>query len=262
MTCRITGDTLPLMASVTIRDLRNHGGEVVDRVEAGEQLTVTRDGRPVAELRPVRSRGIPGHVGRAMAPAARRRRRCAPTRHGRPHRPVAVSDPEGLLDTSAVLALRGLRDTALLPDVALISAVTLAELSVGPLVASDDAERARRQAQLQQAEADFDPIPFDARAARAYAQVAAAYRRSGRKSAVRSFDAMIGQPPSPTACPSSPQIPPTSPVSTTWSCGRFPHPTWSHEPLSACNRSTSGDRASPPSAGARTPTGSRPGRAR
>jgi prevent-host-death family protein len=47
------------MASVTIRDLRNHGGEVVDRVEAGEQLIVTRDGRPVAELRPVRSRGIP-----------------------------------------------------------------------------------------------------------------------------------------------------------------------------------------------------------
>lgn len=46
------------MDTVTIRDLRNHGGDVVDRVEAGERLTVTRDGRPVAELRPVRSRGI------------------------------------------------------------------------------------------------------------------------------------------------------------------------------------------------------------
>ena len=102
-----------------------------------------------------------------------------------------MSDPEGLLDTSAVLALRRLRDPSLLPDVALISAVTLAELSVGPLVASDDAERARRLAQVQQAEADFDPIPFDAPAARAYAQVAAAYRRSGRKPAARSFDAMI-----------------------------------------------------------------------
>ena len=43
------------MAEVTIRELRNHGGEVVDRVEAGERLTVTRDGRPVAELRPYRS---------------------------------------------------------------------------------------------------------------------------------------------------------------------------------------------------------------
>jgi prevent-host-death family protein len=45
------------MAEVTIRDLRNHGGDVVDRVAAGERLIVTRDGRPVAELRPVRSRG-------------------------------------------------------------------------------------------------------------------------------------------------------------------------------------------------------------
>jgi prevent-host-death family protein len=43
------------MAGVTIRELRNHGGEVIDRVAAGERLTVTRDGRPVAELRPYRS---------------------------------------------------------------------------------------------------------------------------------------------------------------------------------------------------------------
>lgn len=46
------------MGTVTIRDLRNHGGDVVDRVAAGEQVTVTRNGKPVAELRPVRSRGI------------------------------------------------------------------------------------------------------------------------------------------------------------------------------------------------------------
>jgi prevent-host-death family protein len=45
------------MAEVTIRELRNHGGDVVDRVAAGERLIVTRDGRPVAELRPVRSSG-------------------------------------------------------------------------------------------------------------------------------------------------------------------------------------------------------------
>ncbi len=38
---------------MTIRELRNHGGGVVDRVLAGESLTVTRDGTPVAELRPV-----------------------------------------------------------------------------------------------------------------------------------------------------------------------------------------------------------------
>lgn len=41
------------MCEVTIRDLRNHGGNVIDRVESGERLTVTRDGRRVAELRPL-----------------------------------------------------------------------------------------------------------------------------------------------------------------------------------------------------------------
>lgn len=43
------------MAEVSIRELRNHGGDVVDRVEAGERVVVTRSGRPVAELRPVRA---------------------------------------------------------------------------------------------------------------------------------------------------------------------------------------------------------------
>jgi prevent-host-death family protein len=42
------------MAEVTIRELRNRGGEVVDRVAAGERVIVTRSGKPVAELRPVR----------------------------------------------------------------------------------------------------------------------------------------------------------------------------------------------------------------
>jgi prevent-host-death family protein len=41
------------MAEVTIRELRNHGGEVIDRVQRGERLTVTRSGKPVAELRPL-----------------------------------------------------------------------------------------------------------------------------------------------------------------------------------------------------------------
>jgi predicted nucleic acid-binding protein len=69
--------------------------------------------------------------------------------------------------------------------------VTLAELSVGPLVASSDDERAARQAHLQQAEADFDPLPFDAQAARAFGRVAASLRRAGRKVKARAYDAMI-----------------------------------------------------------------------
>lgn len=45
-------------AAVTIRDLRNHGGEVVDRVAAGEVLTVTRAGQPVARLVPLPRHGL------------------------------------------------------------------------------------------------------------------------------------------------------------------------------------------------------------
>jgi len=50
------------VAEVSIRDLRNHGGEVIDRVVAGERLTVTRDGRGVAELRPLRRQPTPAAV--------------------------------------------------------------------------------------------------------------------------------------------------------------------------------------------------------
>jgi len=73
----------------------------------------------------------------------------------------------------------------------MISAITLAELSVGPLVATTDAERAVRLAHLQQAEADFDPLPFDADAARAFGQVTSSLRRAGRKTLARAYDAMI-----------------------------------------------------------------------
>jgi hypothetical protein len=97
----------------------------------------------------------------------------------------------GLLDTSVVILLSRLDDPAVLPERPVISAITLAELSVGPLVASSDEERAARQAHLQQAEADFDPLPFDADAARAFGQVASSLRRSGRKPAARAYDAMI-----------------------------------------------------------------------
>ncbi len=97
----------------------------------------------------------------------------------------------GVLDTSTVILLGRLDDAAALPAEPLITAVTLAELSVGPLVADDERERVARQARLQQAEADFDPLPFDAAAARAFGRVAASLRRAGRKRTARSYDAMI-----------------------------------------------------------------------
>lgn len=95
------------MGSVTVRELRNHGGEVLDRVARGETHVVTRDGAEVAEIVPLRRR------------------------------------------------------------------------------------RAARQAHLQQAEADFDPVPFDAACARAFGRVAASLRRPGRKAQARAYDALI-----------------------------------------------------------------------
>jgi predicted nucleic acid-binding protein len=98
--------------------------------------------------------------------------------------------PRGLLDTSVIVALGRLNPEDL-PDISLISAITLAELSAGPLVATSFSERAARQSRLQQTERDFEPIPFDVACAQVFGQVSASLRAAGRKPAARSFDAMI-----------------------------------------------------------------------
>ena len=97
----------------------------------------------------------------------------------------------GVLDTNIVILLGQLSPQDL-PTEPVITAITLAELSVGPLVAEDAAAaRAARQARLQETEAAFDPLPFDAPAARAFGRVAAAVRRSGRQVRPRAFDTLI-----------------------------------------------------------------------
>jgi tRNA(fMet)-specific endonuclease VapC len=101
-----------------------------------------------------------------------------------------LTSVRGLLDTSTLLLLPRLTEHSL-PEEPMISAITLAELSVGPLVAGSDEERAARQAHVQQAEADFDPLPFDAAAARAFGRVAASLRQAGRKAPARAYAAMI-----------------------------------------------------------------------
>lgn len=97
---------------------------------------------------------------------------------------------QGLIDTNIVIQLVGL-DPDYLPDEMVISAVTLAELSAGPQYAQDPAERARRMSVLQHTEATFDPLPFDAGAARAYGLVCAAVLAAGRKPRGRMADLMI-----------------------------------------------------------------------
>ena len=104
---------------------------------------------------------------------------------------TAEFESQGILDTNIVLLLPQLTDPAHLPQDPSITAVTLAELSVGPLVASTVTEQAHRQAHLQQAESDFDVVPFDAEAARVFGRVAADLRSAGRKPAARAYDALI-----------------------------------------------------------------------
>ena len=89
-------------------------------------------------------------------------------------------DARGLIDTSVVIDLESIAPLDLPREVA-VSAVTMAELAAGPHATSDPAERARRQERLQRAEATFDPLPFDAAAARAYGRLWAAVHLAGRK---------------------------------------------------------------------------------
>ncbi|WP_328329467.1 type II toxin-antitoxin system VapC family toxin [Kribbella sp. NBC_00382] len=103
---------------------------------------------------------------------------------------------QGLLDTNIVI-LRKWIDPAELPDEMAISAITLAELSAGPHQVrsaagySEHAERARRMDILQRAESEFDPIPFDAEAARIYGRICAAVVAAGRTPRRRIADLMI-----------------------------------------------------------------------
>jgi predicted nucleic acid-binding protein len=99
--------------------------------------------------------------------------------------------PRGLIDTSVVIDLDRL-DLSVLPLEMAVSAITFGELSAGPHATADPTERAERQDRLQRAEAVFDPLPFDAAAARAYGRIYAAVTAGGRKArGRRAVDLMI-----------------------------------------------------------------------
>ena len=97
----------------------------------------------------------------------------------------------GLLDTSVVIDWDEPSVAAALPEESSVCAITLAELAAGPHLASTAAEGARRQARLQQVEATFEPLAFDAAAARSYGQVVAAVADSGRSHRRRIADLLI-----------------------------------------------------------------------
>ena len=95
----------------------------------------------------------------------------------------------GLLDTSVVVDVAQLADK--IPDDSAISAVTLAELSAGLHTPAKPEAKAERQLRLQWVERTFDPLPFDAEAARVYGSLAALVEASGRKPRKRIADLQI-----------------------------------------------------------------------
>ena len=97
----------------------------------------------------------------------------------------------GLLDTSVVIDWDEPAVQQALPEEISVSAITLAELAAGPMLASSVTEQANRQARLQQTEATFEPIPFDAAAARSFGQVVAAVANTGRTHRSRMADLLI-----------------------------------------------------------------------
>ena len=97
----------------------------------------------------------------------------------------------GVVDTSTVIWLERIAEPEeVLPSRMVITSVTLAELTVGPLLADDGHERAVRQRHLRDALL-LDRLPFDDACAHAYGALAAALHRDGRKRRARAFDTLI-----------------------------------------------------------------------
>jgi predicted nucleic acid-binding protein len=92
-----------------------------------------------------------------------------------------------LLDTSVLIS----GDPSLLPDEASISVVSLAELHLGVLSASDPGERARRLRRLGLVEAEFDPIPIDSQIARMWGALASLSVERGLQPRRRAMDLLI-----------------------------------------------------------------------
>ncbi len=97
----------------------------------------------------------------------------------------------GLLDTSVVIDWDDPSVQNALPEEIAVSAITLAELAAGPILASTVTEQSTRQARLQQTEATFESIPFDAAAARSFGQIVAAVASTGRTHRSRMADLLI-----------------------------------------------------------------------
>jgi prevent-host-death family protein len=165
------------MAEVASRELRNNTRGVLERVEAGETLTVTVDGRPVVEISPLRAR--PQWLSRREFVSNVLRMRPAEAAGSA----VAGSDQSAEIEETRELS-RGLVDSSLflaseagdalelerLPDELGISVMTIAKLHQRVLAATGVTDRGQRLATLTAA-LRFDPIEIDQRTAERFAQL-------------------------------------------------------------------------------------------
>lgn len=99
----------------------------------------------------------------------------------------ASGEQRGLLDTSVVIA----QDVAPIPGVLAISAVTLAELHFGVLIATSAELRAERLRRLSILQHRFDALPLDEVVAASYGRLAAAVVDAGRQPRRRAMDLLI-----------------------------------------------------------------------
>jgi len=103
---------------------------------------------------------------------------------------VAERPESGVLDTCAYIDL-GLLDPAELPEIPELTAVTMAELHQGVVMAKDAASRAARTEKLGAAIVDFEPLPFDGQAAARYGTLVALTMAANRNPKPRRMDLMI-----------------------------------------------------------------------
>ena len=96
----------------------------------------------------------------------------------------------GLLDTSVFIAGEGRRSLGELPDRVAISVVTIGELQLGVLNASDDDTRAQRAETLALART-ADPIPVSEAVMVTWARLVTDCRAAGIQRTVKLTDALI-----------------------------------------------------------------------
>lgn len=100
---------------------------------------------------------------------------------------ATVQSQRALLDTSVLVA----GDVAPIPGVLAISAISLAELQFGVLVAKTAAVRAERLRRLSVVQKHFDALPVDHAVAISYGRLAAAVVDAGRQPRRRAMNLLI-----------------------------------------------------------------------